>query len=104
MRLIAVPFLTAVLAFSLAAEDSSKTKTKSNTTDPVTGEQVKSKTRVKAESDGDYKIDGKTKVDGPAGKSKSKVKVRAEGDGDYKEKVKTSGTDGKYESKTKVDK
>jgi hypothetical protein len=104
MRLIAVPFLAAALAFGLAADDSVKTKTKSNTTDPITGEQVKSKTRVKAESDGDYKVDGKTEVRGATGKSKSKVKVRAEGDGDYKEKVKTSGPNGTYETKTKVDK
>lgn len=104
MRIIAVPFLATVLALGLAAEDSTKIKTKSTTVDPVTGEQVKTKTRVKAESDGDYKVDGKTQVSGPAGTTKSRVKVRAEGDGDYKEKVKTSSPEGKSETKVKVDK
>lgn len=104
MRIIAVPFLAAALTLSLAAEDSVKTKTKSTSVDPVTGDQVKSKTRVKAQSDGDYKVDGKTETKGVAGKTKSKVKVRAEGDGDYKEQVKVSGPDGKYQTKTKVDK
>jgi hypothetical protein len=105
MRFRALPLLAAVLAFNLLAEDSAKTKTKSDITDPVTGERTKTKTRVKAESDGDYKIDGKTQTSGGvAGESKSKVKVRAEGDGDYKEQVKTSGPEGKSETKTKIDK
>jgi hypothetical protein len=77
---------------------------KSETVDPVTGQKTKVKRKVKAESDGDYKLDEKVKSTGPEGKSKSKTKIRAEGDGDYKEKTKVSGPDGKYESKTKVDK
>ena len=105
MRFIALPLLAAVLAFNVSADDSAKKKTKSDITDPVTGERTKTKTRVKAESDGDYKIDGQTQTSGGvAGKTKSKVKVRAEGDGDYKEKVKTSGPEGKSETKTKIDK
>jgi maltose-binding protein MalE len=104
MRLIALPLLAAVLTFNLAAEDSAKTKTKSDITDPVTGQRTKSKTRVKVESDGDAKIDSKTQTTGGVeGNTKSKVKVRAEGDGDYKEKVKTSGPEGKTETKTKID-
>jgi maltose-binding protein MalE len=105
MRFLTLPLLAAVLTFNLAAEDSAKTKTKSDITDPVTGERTKTKTRVKAESDGDYKVDSKSETTGGvAGKTKSKVKVRAEGDGDYKEKVKTSGPEGKTETKTKIDK
>ena len=103
MKIFAVPFLTAVLAMGLAAGDSTQTKTKSTTVDPVTGDQVKVKTRVKTDADGDYKVDGKTQVKSDAGKAKSSVKVRGEADGDYKEKVKTSGPEGKTESKTKVD-
>lgn len=105
MRNITLPLLASVLAFHLMADDSVKTKTKSDVTDPVTGERTKTKTQMKKESDGDYKVDGKTETSGgAAGKTKSKVKVRAEHDGDYKEKVKTSGPEGKSETKTKIDK
>ena len=89
MRLFALPFLAAALTFTLAADDSTKTKTKYDATDPVTGERVKAKTKVKSESDGDFKVDAKTQIKGPAGKSKSKLKVRGDSDGVYKEQVKT---------------
>jgi len=83
----------------LSAADEQKTK--SETKDPVTGETIKTKSKVKAESDGDYKEKSKTKVNGH---TVEKRKVKGEGDGDYKEHTKVDGSDGKYESKTKVDK
>lgn len=103
MRILATTFLAAALAFNLTADDKYKEKTKSNTTDPVTGEHVKSKSKIKAESDGDYKEDSKSEVRNVDGKTKTKRKVRVDDDGDAKEKVKVDGPNGKYESKTKID-
>ena len=66
--------LAGALAGTLAADD--KYKVKAEAKDPVTGEKVKSKTKVKSDKDGDYKEESKTKVNGhTVEKHKEKVKT-----------------------------
>jgi hypothetical protein len=93
--------LAAALAGGLHAEDKDKQKVKVETTDPVTGEKVKHKSKTHVDDDGEYKVKSRTKVDG---KTVDKYRARGENDGDYVEKHKVDGPDGKYKSKTKVDK
>jgi hypothetical protein len=104
MRFLTLALLSAAFTFNLTADDKEKHKVKSETIDPVTGEKTKVKSKSKAESDGDYKLDEKVETKGVNGKQKTKTKVRADDDGDYKEKVKSTGPEGTYKSKTKVDK
>lgn len=93
--------LAAALAGGLQAEDKDKTKVKVKTTDPVTGEHVKHKSKTKVDDDGDFKDKSRTKVNGH---TVEKHRTRGEHDGDYVSKDKVKGPDGTYKSKTKIDK
>jgi hypothetical protein len=102
MRLLSIALVaSALVCGGLMADNDTKKKVKSETTDAVTGDRVKVKSESKHEGDGDYKERTKVEVNG---KTKAKQKIKSESDGDYKESTKIKGPDGKYQSKTKVDK
>ena len=102
MKLLSTALITAALAFTLVADDKYQSKTKSQTTDPLTGAKTRSHTQVKAESDGDYKSKSHstTTVDGQKSRSKSRIKM--EEGGDYKAKSKVDTPTGKVQTSTKV--
>ena len=102
MRLLTTALVTAAFAFTLAADDKYQSKTKSQTTDPVTGAKTKSHSQVKAESDGDYKSKSHTTTTVDGQKSRSKTRVKVEEDGDYKAKSKVDTPTGKVQTSTKV--
>lgn len=101
MRWVMSFALATALAGGMYAEDKDKQKVKVETTDPVTGQKVKHKSKTQVDDDGDFKAKSRTKVDG---KTVEKHRVKGEHDGDYVEKSKVEGADGTYKSKTKVDK
>jgi len=92
--------LAGVLSVPMMAEDKNKEKVKIDGRDPVTGEKIKVRSKVKSEPDGDYK----EKTDIRQGDTHTKRKVKVDDDGDVKVKEKTHGPDGKAEYKAKQDK
>lgn len=101
MKILLTLTMAAALAGTAHADDTYKEKTKSESVDPVTGEKVKKKTKIKAEDDGEYKAESKTKVNG---RTVEEHKAEREEDGDYKAKTKVRTEHGSHESKTKIDK
>ena len=72
-RMMSLAFAAILTCGLAAADDKLKEKHKIDGRDPVTGEKIKGKSKVKSESDGDYKEKTKMKVGDKKYKSKTKV-------------------------------